>query len=173
MKNFNRQFSSILLVISFLAVIGCSAPKATVDTDTNPKTEISDDSLLNLVQYQTFKYFWEGAEEISGLARERIHMDGEYPQNDQNVVTIGGSGFGIMTLLVGIERGFITRAEGYNRLNRIVNYLEKADRFHGVWPHWLYGTTGKVKPFSEKDSGGDLVETAFMAQALLCVRQYF
>src|SRR5690606_41671769 len=107
------------------------------------------------------------------LFRSRIHMDGEYPQNDQDVVTIGGSGFGIMSILVGIERGFISRTEGYTRLNKIADYLEKADRFHGVWPHWLNGPTGKVKPFSPKDDGGDLVETAFLAQALITVRQYF
>ena len=134
---------------------------------------LSNDSLLTLVQQQTFQYFWEGAEKTSGLARERIHMDGMYPENDQDVVTIGGGGFGVMNILVGIERGFITRQEGTQRLEQIVNYLEKADRFHGAWPHWLHGPTGKVKPFGIKDNGGDLVETAFMAQSLLCVRQYF
>ena len=169
----NKNFAKILLIFGFISFIGCSTPKVKDSHQPAEKTTLSDDSLLTLVQQQTFQYFWEGAEDVSGLARERIHMDGVYPENDQNVITIGGSGFGIMTILVGIERGFITRAEGYNRLNRIVNYLEKADRFHGVWPHWLYGPTGKVKPFSEKDNGGDLVETAFMAQALLCVRQYF
>jgi hypothetical protein len=126
-----------------------------------------------LVQYQTFNYFWEGAEPISGMARERIHMDGIYPQNDQNVITSGGSGFGIMAILVGIERGFISRNKGLNRMRKIVDFLENADRFHGVWPHWWYGDTGKVKPFSKKDDGGDLVETSFLIQGLLCARQYF
>ena len=106
------------------------------------------------------------------MARERIHIDGEYPQNDRDVVTLGGSGFGIMAIIAGIERGFVTRQEGTERLAKIVNYLEKADRFRGVWPHWLHGPTGKTKPFGKKDDGGDLVETAFMAQALICVREY-
>ena len=136
-------------------------------------TVLDDDSLLTLVQHQTFQYFWEGAEPVSGLARERIHIDGEYPQNDEDVVTIGGSGFGLMAILVGIERGFITRQEGLERFNRVIGYLENADRFHGAWPHWLHGPTGKAKPFSKDDNGGDLVETAFMAQALICVREYF
>jgi hypothetical protein len=78
-----------------------------------------------------------------------------------------------MALLVGIERGFITRAEGAERLTRIVGFLEKSDRFHGAWPHWLEGPTGRVKPFSRNDNGGDLVETSFLIQGLLCVRQYF
>lgn len=135
--------------------------------------EISDDSLLTLIQYRTFQYFWDGAEPVSGMARERIHMDGEYPDNDMNVVTTGGSGFGVMAILIGIERGFITRSEGYTRLRQIVSFLEDADRFHGAWPHWLYGETGRVKPFSEKDNGADIVETAYLIQGLIAVRQYF
>lgn len=155
----------------FVAMASCSSSKkeekATVQSD------ISDDSLLTKIQYQTFQYFWEGAEPNSGLARERIHIDDVYPQNDRNVVTSGGSGFGIMAILVGIERGFITREEAVQRYKKILDFLETADRFHGVWPHWWHGETGKAKPFSKKDNGGDLVETAFLVQGLLTVRQYF
>lgn len=171
-----KIYSYILLSL-FSACIFFSCSRSASNGE-NQQTEqqkdtLSNDSLLTLVQQQTFQYFWEGAEKTSGLARERIHMDGVYPENDQDVVTIGGGGFGVMNILVGIERGFITREEGTQRLEQIVNYLEKADRFHGAWPHWLHGPTGKVKPFGTKDNGGDLVETAFMAQSLLCVRQYF
>jgi len=134
--------------------------------------EISDDSLLSLVQYQTILYFTEGAEPTSGMARERIHMDGIYPENDMNVVTTGGSGFGIMAIIAGMERGFIPRNRGINQLKKIVDFLKKADRFHGAFPHWLYGETGKVKPFSEKDNGADIVETAYLMQGLLAARQY-
>lgn len=134
---------------------------------------ISDDSLLTLVQYRTFQYFWDGAEPTSGGARERFHADNVYPQQDKHIVTSGGTGFGVMAVLVGIERGFITRQQGYERLNKLVDWLAKADRFHGVWPHWWDGETGKVKPFSPKDDGGDLVETSYLAQGLLCVREYF
>jgi len=134
---------------------------------------ISDDSLLNLVEYRTFQYFWEGAEPVSGLACERIHLDGIYPQNDRSVVTSGGSGFGVMAILVGMERGFITREQGFNHFKKSVEWLAKADRFHGAWPHWMFGETGKVNPFSSNDNGADLVETAYLMQGLLCVRQYF
>lgn len=138
-----------------------------------PTVFSSDDEWLDYIQEAHFNYMWEGAEPTSGLARERIHIDGVYPENDADIITTGGSGFGIAGLLVGIERGFITREEGSARLHKIVNYLEKADRFHGVWPHWMHGPTGKVKPFGKKDDGGDLVESAFLMQGLLCVRQYF
>jgi hypothetical protein len=134
---------------------------------------VEDTALFRMVQQQTFKYFWDGAEPISGLARERYHVDNIYPENDENVVTSGGAGFGVMAILVGIERHFITKDEGRKQLEKIVRFLETADRFHGVWPHWWNGETGKVKPFSKNDDGGDLVETSFMLQGLLCVRQYF
>ncbi len=135
--------------------------------------EISDDSLLTMIQYQTFQYFWDNAEPASGLASERTHMDGIYPQNDESVVTSGGSGFGMMAILVGIERGFITRSQAVERFHQMLDFLERADRFHGVCPHWWEGTTGMVKPFSREDDGGDLVETAFLMQGLLTVREYF
>ena len=138
-----------------------------------PAEFANDDELLDYIQKVHFNYMWDGAESTSGLACERIHLDGDYPQNDKDVVTTGGSGFGIAGVLAAIDRGFIDREEGVKRLTKIVDYLAKADRFHGVWPHWLDGPTGKVKPFGQKDNGGDLVESCFLMESLLCVRQYF
>ncbi len=126
--------------------------------------EIPDEDLLTKVQEQTFKYFWDFAHPVSGLIRER--------NTSGDLVTIGGSGFGVMAILVGIERGFITRQEGIDRLETIVDFLGTADRFHGAWPHWMNGITGKTIPFSANDDGADLVETAFMIQGLLTARQY-
>ena len=132
-------------------------------TDKFPR--ISDQELLTKIQQQTFKYFWDFGHPESGMARERNTSD--------NTVTGGGSAFGVMSIIVGIERGFITRDQGLQRLQKILNFLENtADRFHGAWPHWMNGSTGEVIPFSEKDDGGDLVEAGFMAQALLTFRQY-
>ncbi|MBR4826863.1 MAG: beta-glucosidase [Bacteroidales bacterium] len=127
---------------------------------------ISDDELLTLVQRQTFKYFWDYAHPVSGLARERL--------GSGDTVTSGGSGFGIMCLPAGVERGFVSREEAAERLRTIVAFLgTKADRFHGAFSHWLNGSTGKVIPFSANDNGGDLVETAFLIQGLLAAAGYF
>jgi hypothetical protein len=134
--------------------------------------KLSDDSLLTIVQEQTYKYFYEGAEPVSGLSRERYHSDGVYPQNDKDVIATGASGFGIMGTLVAIERKFISREEGYKHLKKGIEFLAKADRFHGAWPHWIL-PSGKAKTFGENDDAGDLVETSFLAQALICVRQYY
>jgi len=131
---------------------------------------ISDEELLDLTQRETFKYFWDFAQTDSGGARERYHPDD--PSRDENVVTSGGTGFGLMAILVGIERGFITREQGVERLALILTFLENADRFHGAWPHWLNGTNGDVIPFSNTDNGGDLVETAFLVQGLICLKEY-
>lgn len=167
MNNF-LAFTFVLLLFS-----ACSQKNRTAQNSDKNTSELSDNQLLDTVQYQTFQYFWDGAEPHSGMARERIHLDNIYPQNDQDVITLGGSGFGVMAILVGLERGFITREQAFERYRKIVDYLGKADRFHGAWPHWLDGPTGKVTPFSKKDDGGDLVETAFMIQGLLTVAEYF
>lgn len=131
----------------------------------------SDEALLDRVQQQTFNYFWEGGEPISGAAPERIHED-VYPQDDADVVTSGGTGFGIMATIAAIDRGFISRKAGRKRLQKLAEWLRDADRFHGAWAHWMY-PSGKVKPFSRYDDGGDLVETAFLVQGLIVARQYF
>ena len=164
----------MLLFLSAVALTFQSCKGKSKSNNLSAATDsLSDDALMDTVQRRTFLYFWEGAEPNSGLAPERYHVDGVYPENDANVVTSGGSGFGIMAILAGIDRGYVTREEGLARMERIVSFLEKADRFHGAYPHWWYGDTGKVKPFGQKDNGGDLVETAFLIQGLLAVHQYY
>lgn len=126
---------------------------------------MSDSALLDMVQRQTFRYFWEFGHPVSGMARER--------NNSQDIVTTGGSGFGIMAMLVAAHRGWITREQARDRLLQMVGFLQFADRYHGVFPHWMNGANGNTIPFSQYDNGGDLVETAFLMQGLLAARQYF
>jgi len=133
------------------------------DTDKYPR--ITDDELLTKIQQQTFKYFYDFGHPQSGMARER--------NSSGDIVTSGGTGFGVMALVTGVNRNFITRTEGLTRVQKIVTFLKTADRFHGAYPHWLNGSTGAVVPFSQKDNGGDLVETSLLMQGLLTARQYF
>lgn len=137
----------------------------------DPPVTYTNEQLLDMVQKDALKYFWDYAESNSKLARERYHTDDT--SVDANLVTTGGSGFGLMTILVGIERGFVPREEAVTRLSTALTFLENAERFHGAWPHWMNGTNGEVVPFGADDDGGDLVETAFLCQALICVREYF
>jgi hypothetical protein len=159
-----------IIPILFIAVACFRQPVAVQERQSKV---ISDDSLLTLVEYRTFQYFWDGAEPTSGAARERYHADDIGQQTDKHVITTAGTGFGVMAILVGIERKFITREQGFERLKKLVHWLANADRFHGAWPHWINGNTGKVIPFSPNDDGGDLVETSFLLQGLICVREYF
>jgi hypothetical protein len=135
------------------------------DTKNARIVHFSDEQYLDMVQEYTFRYFWDFAHPKSGMARER--------NTSGNLVTTGGSGMGIMGLLVGIERAYISRKQGLDRLSAILTFLESCDRFKGVFPHWLNGDSGKVIPFSARDNGGDLVETSFLMQGLLAARGYF
>jgi hypothetical protein len=141
----------------------------TISTQIDPSPKfpsIPDDSLLTLVQRQTFKYFWDFGHPVSGMARER-NTSGE-------TVTTGGTGFGIMAIPVAINRNFISRADGLSRVKQIVNFLKNtAPTFHGAFPHWMNGTTGTVVPFAANDDGADLVETSYLIMGLLTARQYF
>lgn len=126
---------------------------------------ISDEELLTKVQQQTFKYFWDYAHPNCGLARERL--------GSGNTVTTGGSGFGISAIPVAVSRGFITREAAAERMRKILAFLSTAERFHGAYPHWMDGDTGKAKAFSTKDNGADLVETAFLIEGLLTAQAFF
>lgn len=169
-----RLASCYLLTSLLILFTGCKQSHLPVSEET-PRTRnlLTDEALLDSVERRTFLYFWEGAEPNSGLARERFHVDDVYPENDKHVVTSGGSGFGIMTMIAGIDRGYVTREQGVERFERILDFLETADSFHGVFPHWWDGETGKAKGFSAKDNGGDLVETSFLFQGLLALHQYY
>lgn len=127
---------------------------------------LSDSALLTVIQQQTFKYFWDFGHPTSGMARERA--------TSGDVVTTGGTGFGIMAILTGIERNFISRSEGLARITKIVAFLtNNVQHYHGAFSHWINGSTGATVPFSTQDDGGDIVETAYLVQGLLCARQYF
>ena len=156
---------NLSLIYKVRALNTDNQPSGFSDPATCTTRDFSDEELLTMVQEATFRYFWDHAHPASGMARER--------KGSGDNVTTGGSGFGVMALIVGIERGFITRQQGKERILRILNFLETADRFHGAWPHWIDGSTGHVIPFGTEDDGADLVETAFMVQGLLAARQYF
>ncbi|PZR24333.1 MAG: beta-glucosidase [Citrobacter freundii] len=168
LTRFSSAVSSGLKSKAGAALNGNAQIEFTTSLDSSRKfPAISDEELLTKVQQQTFKYFWDFAHPVSGLARERSN-------GDNNLVTSGGSGFGIMAIVTGIDRGFVSRADGFARMQKIVAFLKNtAKTFHGAYPHWIDGTTGNVIPFSANDNGADLVETSYLIQGLLTARQYF
>ncbi|WP_181305790.1 glucoamylase family protein [Rufibacter sp. XAAS-G3-1] len=170
MLNFAKQLPLVLIALLCLggSTQGCKendAPLPDQPQTLAPSSTAEDKQLLDQVQRETFKYFWDFAHPASGMARERT--------TSGDMVTSGGSGFGVQALVVGADRGFVTRAQAVDRLHKICDFLASADRFHGVWSHWINGNTGKVMSFSQKDNGGDVIETAFLVNGLLTARAYF
>ncbi|MCG8582761.1 MAG: Ig-like domain-containing protein [Bacteroidales bacterium] len=164
-RNYDFKISGNLESAAGASFDGFTTQLFTTLDETDKFPQLTDEELLTLIQRQTFTYFWDFGHPVSGLSRER--------NTSGHTVASGASGFGLMTIPVGIERGFITRAEGVERLSTMINFLgNKAERFHGAWSHWLHGETGAALAFSEKDNGGDLVETSFVAMGLITVRQY-
>src|SRR5437763_1628677 len=172
-------FHWVLICLSSLSFAQVSVPVEKTEsnsssTNRQPSTVIreplSDSALLDLVQKQTFKYFWDFADPVSGLARERSNVTTAY---GNEVVTIGGSGFGVMAIIVATERHWITRDTAVKHLLKSLKFLSKANSYHGIFPHWMNGATGTTIPFSRKDDGADVVETSYLFEGLLCARQYF
>lgn len=168
----NPIFRSCLLFVSFLlsGIFPVNAQQPKEKISESSAQSISDTALLTLVQKQSFRYFWEFAHPISGMARERSNIAFDY---GNEVTTTGGTGFGVMSIIVAADRGWISRDTAAKHLLKMIKFLAKADAYHGVFPHWLNGATGKTIPFGRKDDGADLVETSYLFQGLLCARQYF
>ena len=159
-----KKLLLIIITILFLSAITIAQSKNSIQNN------LSDDQLLDIVQKQTFRYFWDFAHPVSGMARERSNATFGY---GDEVVTTGGTGFGVMSIIVAAERKWITRDSAAKHLLKMILFLEKANSYHGVFPHWMNGATGKTIPFGRKDDGADLVETSYLFEGLLCARQYF
>ncbi|SFK12189.1 glucoamylase family protein [Methylocapsa palsarum] len=144
--------------------------KPALETSLLRPARISDEALLDLVQKQTFGFFWEGAHPVSGLARDRTGLEADA---SDDLVSIGGSGFGVMAIIVAAHRGWVTREEALERINGALSFLDHTVSYHGLFPHFMNGRTGATVPFGRKDDGGDIVETALLFQGLLCARKFF
>ena len=172
-NNLFRSLFSLFILLFVVQACHAQSPSKTkilIKPEKGIKKNLTDDQLLDLVQKQTFRYFWDFGHPVSGMARERSNRSFDY---GQEVVTTGGTGFGIMAIIVAAERKFITRQQAAERTKKIVDFLWKADMYHGAFPHWLNGETGKTIRFSLKDDGADIVETSFLFQGLLTARQYY
>lgn len=164
-----KQLLTLFFCIAMLPGSAQKARPAAFNAANRPR-DLSDSALLDLVQRQTFRYFWDFADPVSGMARERSNEDAGY---GHETAATGGTGFGMMGVIVAAERKWISRDTAAKFVLKLVNFLLKADAYHGAFPHWMNGATGKTIPFSRKDDGADLVETAYLFEGLLCARQYF
>ncbi|QXV65762.1 DUF3131 domain-containing protein [Mucilaginibacter sp. 21P] len=164
----------LILPILLIAALSASAQKkGSTEQAIKPVgviKNLNDSALLDVVQRQTFRYFWDFGHPVSGMARERSNKSFDY---GDEVVTTGGTGFGVMALIAADHRKFIPHEQAVDRMVKIVNFLFKAKAYHGAFPHWMNGATGETIPFGRRDDGADIVETAYLFQGLICAKQYF
>lgn len=165
-----KIYTFIILLVSFV-LRACTQQAPAQGNETPDAYQPGDQTyhparlrpILDRQQEAAFRFFYDGAEPVSGMALEG--------NNRGSTVTIGGSGFGVMALVVGMERGWITRAQGMAQLQKILRFLGTADRYKGVWSHWHH-PDGTYEPFGDQIATGDLVETSFLVQGLLVAYEY-
>lgn len=125
---------------------------------------------IHALQRNTFEYFWSGSQPNTGFPRDRLRSDGK-PIHE--IASISGIGFAFIAIVVGAYRSWITAADALERANKILSSLGKVKRYHGAFPHFVNAETCELIPFVKFDDGGDLVETAFLMQGLICSREFF
>ncbi|MBP3203765.1 MAG: hypothetical protein J6M31_09225 [Bacteroidales bacterium] len=165
-----KLYTAILLVVSLL-LRACSQQAPAEGNEAVENYPKGDQTylpanlrpILDRQQKAAFNFFYEGAESGSGMSLEG--------NNRGNTITIGGSGFGVMALVVGMERGWITREQGIEQIQRMLRFLKRADRYKGVWSHW-HNPDGSYAPFGNQIATGDLVETSFLLEGLLVAYEY-
>ncbi len=129
--------------------------------------EMTDDELLDMLQEAAFRYYWEASSTSTGMARENL-------PGDDRILATGATGLGLSALVAAVDRKFITRDQGLERLETLVSFLERAPRYHGAWSHYYNEETGGTMAlFGMYDNGGDIIETSYMIQGLLTARGYF
>ncbi len=161
-KAMKKIFVIILLTLIF--------PTSSVWSFTPDTAYLQDREALEALQRDAFRYMWEYAEPNSGMPYE-ANFDWE-----TRPVAVGGAGFGIAAIVTATDRGWITRAQGIQRLLKITRFLrDQSPRhsLHGAFPHWLNGATGQTIHFAKDDDGADIVETSLLMQGLLIARAYF
>ncbi len=128
--------------------------------------DFTDDELLDMFERYTFRYFWEGAHQATGMALERSN-------GSETTAATGATGMGLLAMIVAYEREYKPREEIKDRILMILNFIENCDRHHGAWSHWYNADTYKTQSFSPDDDGGDLVETSYLVQGLIALKNYF
>jgi hypothetical protein len=128
--------------------------------------DFTDEELLDMVQQYTFRYFWEGAHQPTGMALERSN-------GNNSTAASGATGMGLMAMIIAHEREYHPREEVKDRILSILEFLENSERHHGAWSHWYNADTYETQPFSADDDGGDIVETSYVAAGLIAMKNYF
>ncbi len=122
---------------------------------------------LDLEAKASFDYFWEQSNHEPGSAGYGLTRD-RYPGNPE-IASIAATGFALTALPIGVENGWISREEGYERANGTLDTLLGMEHEHGFFYHFVNIKTGKREWNSEISS----VDTALLMNGVLTAGQYF
>jgi hypothetical protein len=129
-----------------------------------------DESLIADVQRRTFDFFWETTNPVTGLALDR------YPS--PSPASVAAVGFALTAYPIGVERGFITRAQAAGRVLATLRLLDRAPQgparsgmagYRGFFYHYLDPVTGARADGSELST----VDTALLLGGVLFCQAYF
>ena len=121
-------------------------------------------NIMDEHEMKSVRFFTDGANKATGMAYNS--------SSDKYTLTTGASGMGVMNIIIGVERGWITREAGAEQVAKITRFLKTADKFDGSFAHW-YSPQGKIIAFGDQKQAGEIVETAFMMGGLLTACEYF
>lgn len=165
---YKMMINIIAILFSSCILCNCVEDKSTMGEDVvsndNTYAPMVVRSAMNEQQQKVVNYFFTGANEQTGMALNS--------SSNKTILTTGATGFGIMNLIIGVERGWINREEAARQIVKITRFLKRADRFAGAWAHW-YKPDGRMVPFGSQMQAGEIVETAFMMGGLLTASEYF
>jgi hypothetical protein len=170
----------MLIFVISLGLIACEKEETPVPTDGIPevntklyRTDLRDDApTVVLEELQAgFHFFWDLANDDLdstgyGLIPDRFNTFTGAPGN---VASIASVGYGLSTIPLGIEAGWITREEGEQRAYNTLLTLQNMQRTHGFWFHFVDMATG-LRAWNSEVS---LIDTAILINGVLVVSRYF
>ena len=135
----------------------------------NPKENV-DRFVLEDIEL-SFKFFWEtqNTNELSdgcGLIPDRYTLSTNKVGTLSSIASVG---YGLASFPIGVEHGFITKEEGYNRALMTLTCMENLQRVMGFYFHFYYQFTGKKAQGSEVS----IIDTAIFLNGALIAGKYF
>lgn len=168
----------LLFLFIVLVLVGCSSPDEQTETATataGAPTATSTETpapvgIDDVIQYEmrgSFDFFWEQANtDVNspgfGLIRDRF-------PGSPGIASIAAVGFGLTAYPIGVEKGYITFDEGYDRANGTLDTLLHMERIEGFYFHFVELDTGQRAWESEISS----IDTSLLLMGVLTAGQYF
>jgi hypothetical protein len=147
----------MITALAFLALAQTSSPNLATAPD-----------LLDSLEQRAFKYFWDQTNLTTGLTKDRA---GNFKKDNYTVASIASTGYSLAADVVGMNRGWVSRASAYNRARLTLDFLAsaKAAKKNGWFYHFVDWNTGARVWNSEASS----IDTAICLAGVLMAQQAF